>query len=253
MTASSTSTAASSSTQRVFAMLKIPLFWPENTTLWFAQIESQFTLYGITDDSVMFNHIVANLDGKVLQYVSDAVVCPPVADKYKNIKEKITECFAESSQKKMEKLLSDLTLGEQKPSQLLNRQRDLGGSAISDDFLKTLWLRQLPVNVQSILAASTGSLTQMAQLADKIVEVSQPANNTVSVVSDSEATIAMLRKKVDNLEKQLHSRSSRTRSRSSTSKERSASEVNKHDTCWYHWKFGEKASKCRPPCKSSKN
>lgn len=239
---------------RVFATLKVPPFWPDNINLWFAQIESQFRLYDINDDDVKFNHIVANLDGKVLQYVSGAVISPPENDKYANIKGKIIDCFADSSQKKLEKLMSDLTLGNQKPSQLLNRQRDLGGTTISEDFLKSLWLRQLPINVQSILAAHTGSLNEMAQLADKIVEVGQPSSSGAFSVTNYEATIATLTNKVADLESKLNSRQSRSphRNRSKSSR-RSESEVKKFDKCWYHRKFGDDATKCRPPCAAKKN
>lgn len=234
--------------QTTIVAMKIPPFWPENTALWFAQIEAQFSLYNIADDATKFNHIVANLTANILQHVSDAVQSPPAANKYENIKTKITECYAESSQRKLEKLLSELTLGDRKPSQLLSQQRNLAGATISDDFLKTLWLRQLPVSVQSILAASSGTLVELSQLADKIVEASPQQN--VSVVASYETTIAQLSKKVEELEGRMHKRS---RSRSKSRAGRTESQQRVYDKCWYHFKFGDKAKNCRPPCTESKN
>lgn len=234
-------------------LVKIPQFWPENTELWFAQIESQFALYKITTDNTKFNQVVGNLDARVLQQVMDAVLKPPAAGKYENIKAKITACFAESSQQKLSKLLSQLTLGEQKPSHLLNRQRELAGTTVNDEFLKSLWLRHLPANVQSILAISNGTLDEVAKLADAIMDVS--THNQVSVVTERSSLdkeVIELRKQVNQLQKQLRSRSMSRKS----SKDRTSSNDNdkpKHDTCWHHWKFGDKATKCRLPCIKAKN
>lgn len=231
-------------------LVKIPPFWPENTQLWFAQIESQFSLYKIRTDATKFNQVVGNLDAKVLQHVSDAVINPPAENKYENIKTKITECFAESSQQKMNKLLSELTLGDQKPSHLLNRQKELAGNTINNAFLKTLWLRQLPSNVQSILSVSNGTLEEISKLADAIMDVTP--HNQISVVNDQmslENQLSSLKNEVYQLQQELRSRS---RSRS-TSRNRTEYQQKQFDICWYHWKFGDKATKCRPPCKKSKN
>lgn len=240
--------------------IKIPPFWAENPELWFAQIESQFALHRITKDHIKFNQIVGNLDGKILQYVSDAVINPPETEKYENIKKKISECFAESSEKKMTKLLSDLQLGDQRPSQLLNRQKDLAGSQINKDFLKTLWLRQLPPNVRTILTASsdTVELNELAKLADKIIEVSTPnqlsAMNVQSTSNNVDliAKIDLLTKQVNKLQSKFKSRS-RSRGRSNSNQRKSEGEKRKFEKCWYHFKFGDKSTKCVPPCNHPKN
>lgn len=236
--------------------IKIPPFWAENPNLWFAQIESQFALHRIQKDHLKFNQIVGNLDGKILQYVSDAVINPPTVDKYENIKKKISECFAESSEKKMTKLLEDLQLGDQRPSQLLNRQKDLAGSKINKEFLKTLWLRQLPSNVRTILTASsdTVELDELAKLADKIIEVSTPNQLSTMCVKSTEnvnliAKIDQLTKQVNQLQSQFRSRSrSRSKSKHSQPKEK-----RKFEKCWYHFKFGDRSTKCVPPCNHPKN
>lgn len=236
--------------------IKIPPFWAENPELWFAQIESQFSLHRITKDHHKFNQIVGNLDGKILQYVSDAVINPPEANKYENIKKKISECFAESSEKKMTKLLEDLQLGDQRPSQLLNRQKDLAGSKINKDFLKTLWLRQLPSNVRTILTASsdTVELDELAKLADKIIEVSTPnQSSTMSVKSTENENLI---ERIDKLTKQINQLQRRYRSRSrsrSNSKQDKPTGKRKFEKCWYHFKFGDESTKCVPPCNHPKN
>lgn len=239
------------------AQVKIPPFWSERPELWFAQVESTFALYQIRTDNAKFNHVVGRLEGKVLQYVSDAVINPPAEEKYSNLKAQLIGCFAESGQKKISKLLSDMPLGDQKPSNLLNRQRELAGTTVNEEFLKTLWIRQLPVNVQAILAVSPGDLATLAPLADKVMELT-PSQNVNAATSTSSSNTS-LETKVEQLTKQvnqlLRSRNFRRRS-TSRSGDRSItpSRNNKNfEICWYHFKFGDKATKCRSPCKLSKN
>lgn len=239
--------------------IKIPPFWSERPELWFAQIEGQFVTHKVHSENARFNQVIGNLDGKILQYVTDAVLHPPDENRYTNLKNKLIESFAQSGQQKITKLLSELTLGDQRPSQLLNRQRELAGNVVNEDFLKNLWLRQLPVTVQAVLAVSAGDLSELGKLADKIMEVHAPQQQLAPVsMKSSNSTIATLEAKIDSLTKdlqQLQSSKNRGRSRSRSRPNGRANTPNKreYDTCWYHYKFGDAATKCRDPCKKSKN
>ena len=42
--------------------LKLPPFWPNKTTLWFAHAEAQLHLRGITVDKTKFAHVLTMLD-----------------------------------------------------------------------------------------------------------------------------------------------------------------------------------------------
>lgn len=110
---------------------------------------------------------------------------PPQTDKYKAIKDKLISVLSESNDKKIKKLMSDITLGDMKPSQLLNEMRRLGDTAVPPESLKTLWLQRLPPHVQSILATSGDSLENLAVMADKITDIEQPQIAAVTQVSPS--------------------------------------------------------------------
>lgn len=135
--------------------LKIPPFWEESPEIWFAQIEAQFTTAQVTTDLSKFNAVVGAIESKILTQVADAVLNPPAADKYKNLKEKILENFSDSNVKKMTKLLQDASLGDQKPSSLLNEMKRLSTPEVNDDLLKTLWLKRLPTAVRAILSTNS--------------------------------------------------------------------------------------------------
>lgn len=242
---------------KVTASMKLPPFWAERPELWFAQIEAMFVMHRITSDMSKFNYIIANLDTKVLQYIPDAVTNPPADDKYSYLKNKMIECFAESGQTKIQKLLSELHLGDKKPSQLLSMQKELAGSTVNQDFLKTLWLRQLHISVQTILTVSSGGVDDLAKLADKIMEVNNGSNIATTPAEQPNTTIQTLEAKIDDLTKRINQLQHKSRSRSNSRvrfRARSSTPAKKvYDHCWYHFKFGEKANKCIPPCKFTKN
>lgn len=174
----------------------------------------------------------------------------------------------------MTKLLTELELGDKKPSQLLREMRSLAGSMqVKDDFLKTIFMQRLSVTARSILATSKDDLDTIATMADKIVEISQPGSNicaqtlqapsiiTASKINDTsserisrlETQIAELTLTVNELKTLSRSRSSSRSSRSSQSRSRdrsrSAQRFNPNGAlCWYHFKYRHRAKKCQSPC-----
>lgn len=256
--------------------IKVPPFWHDCPEIWFAQIEAQFSVGKITSDNAKYNTIVASIESKILCQVSEAVLNPPNTDKYKHLKDLIISRYSDSAQSKIQKLLSEMSLGDQKPSQLLTEMKRLGGTAVTDEFMKTLWLSNLPQQTKAILSTNDVELSQLAKLADKIMEVSQGSVQSVERSTNSERTgssssslelrIESLTRAVEKLtETSLRGRKSssspssenHSRSRSahrSTSTKRSntpAKMQHKYEFCWYHHRFGNAATKCVDPCKFS--
>lgn len=275
---SKTSTMTSSGDQSNLVQrvsVKVPPFWNDSPDIWFVQVESQFSNAGITTDESKFNTVVGAIESKILSHVREAVLNPPVGTKYTNLKEKLLKEFADSDYTNMKKLFSELSLGDNKPTFLLNEMRRLGGANVTDDVLKTLWMNQLPVQARAILATSTATLTELANTADKIVEVS-----SLSVVQQIEQTksssidnrMSFMEKQINQLVSVVHSfknqhGQSRSRSRSKSfqgkrnqtpNHSRSRNETpnnsrsrneNPSDLCWYHITFGNSATKCKETCR----
>lgn len=258
-----TNTANNGDTPKISRVtVKVPPFWATQPQIWFAQIESQFDICGVSTDLTKFNTIVGNIESSVLTQVTDAVLTPPENDKYENLKKAIIERYTDSEQSRMRKLLSDVDLGDKKPSQLYNELRQLGGEKINADFLKNIWLQRLPSSVQAILVAIKGESSVLTSVADSVMEtggynrlqkISVTAGSSSSKTPNSsstlEAKIDELTQRFDQLER------SRSRSRSSASKQNSRPRE-KSTFCWYHRKFGDKATKCnKSECSfvSSKN
>lgn len=239
--------------------IKVPPFWIERPEIWFAQLEAQFQSAKMVSDRQRFNTLLGQVDAKILAQVSDSVLNPPATDKFKHLKEAIITCFADSEQKKTKKLISDMVLGDRKPSQLLSEMRALAGQSITEDFLKTLWLQRLPVTVQAILSANDIDLKASATLADKISEVVEVRNVSAVNQPTSSVTseIAALRKQVETLTKtceKMAKSENRGRGRStSRNKGQPPANQEKNQVCYYHRKFGDQAWRCRKPCAFKKS
>ncbi|GFW63006.1 uncharacterized protein TNCV_4453681 [Trichonephila clavipes] len=118
--------------------LRLPPFWKSNVRLWIAQCDHAFTFSGISSDDTKYSALVANLDAETLSYVSDIVLSPPNSDKYHTFSQRLITQFSDSDTQKIKKLLTDLQLGDEKPSHLLRKMNELSNGQLQDDFLQSL-------------------------------------------------------------------------------------------------------------------
>lgn len=240
------------------ASVKLPPFWPNDAALWFCQVESQFAIAGIRADETKFNYIVGKIESNVLSQVSDIIINRPQADMYATLKAKILDCFTDSAESQFKKLLNEINLDGRKPSHLLKDMKRLAGDKIHDTLLKSLWLQRLPVQAQTVLAASDVDLNNLGILADRILEASSVTDGTMCGVSrsrnlETDTFFEQLNKLAKQVEDLKMSRSNAT-----TSTDRSFSYGNnrnnrsflqgKDGMCFYHHQFRERAHKCISPC-----
>lgn len=246
----------------------IPAINHENIELWFIQLDHWFQVNGITSDKNKFSTVVAALDSRLLAQIFDVVNNPPATDRFKAIKSALTKNFADSEQRRIKQFVSGLQLGDRKPSHLLNDLRRVGGETQDEKLLRGLWMQRLPVEVQTCLATVDTPLSDLAILADSVMEIFRIGNNSsgasINAASTSNpsrptSTIDDLRKEVRELAKQLakitasssgNGNRSRSRSRNGRNQTPARTSTENSDTteCWYHQVYGENAQKCREPC-----
>lgn len=245
--------------------VRIPPLWKSNIAVWFVQVEANFAVAQITNDTTKYNYLLSSIDADTLSAITDLVVTPPATDKYPALKQRLIQEFSDSQSQQIRKLLSELVLGDKKPSVLLRQMKELAQKSVSEDFLKTIWLERLPTHTQAILSVSSASLTELATLADKINEIkSESAVYAVAKpVETPQSEVAKLQTQIDQLTLQISQlsenvfRRSMSRGRSTyryrhNSKNRdfrhSDRTQEKSEFCYYHQKFGKDARKCRDPC-----
>lgn len=244
--------------------IRIPPFWPEEPEIWFAQVEGQFVISGITSDSTKFNYVIGQLENRYSREVKDIIINPPPDKKYEKLKTELIKRLTTTNEKKLKQLLMHEELGDRKPSQFLRHLTGLAGTGVPSDFLKTIWVNRLPHHIQTVLAGqpSTATLDSLADLADRVNDITSSTSSVAatstqyvpgSIVSELTQEIAELRKQVRNLTIKSNANPRRARSRSrksgnNRSHSRSQSSYKKFPICWYHFKYGEKAHTCSRPC-----
>lgn len=242
--------------------VRVPPFWIEKPNIWFAQIEAQFNLARITDDNTKFYYVLAHLDGQYSATVEDIIENPPSTGKYEKLKSELIKRVSISRQKKVKQLLQSEELGDRKPSQFLRRLQQLAGPNMPDEFIMDVWTSRLPNNLQTIIASQPNmALQDLAELADRVHDIA-PSQPQLAVASISRLESAMdvmarqitaLTKQVSELTTQNFDRArprhrQRPRQRSHSNSRRSHSNFRKFPICWYHYKFGNKATRCTLPC-----
>lgn len=244
-------------------------FWRDLPRAWFIQFEGVVDPLK-TSDEQKFRYVLQQLQTTDLQHVTDILYDTPATEKYNTLKNRLLTVYEKSDVKNFQKLISGLHLGDQKPSQLLRKMKELSSGMITDEGLRIEWINQLPIQVRVVLSVNTeSSLETLAAMADKMVEYSEPA--TVAAISTAVPTNDAVSTQLDILSKQLeklsleikeirgrsrHRNQSRNRYRSKSRSRPSSHNQNKSavkpgDATWeckYRYRFGDKARRCESPC-----
>lgn len=239
--------------------IKLPPFWKGDPEVWFAQIGAQFLTRGITSEHTRYAHVIASLPSEVALEIRDILINPPTVNQYTELRAQLISHMSSSEQRRVQMLLNGEELADRKPSQLLRRmQQLLGSQQLESRILRELFLQRLPPSVRLILASSSDALaiTDLAILADKILEASIAAPNIASpgpaiasVDDDLRRQVSELTRMVSDLTATVN-RQQRSRSRSRSRKTNAKKgDTDATENCWYHEKYREKANKCRPPTK----
>ena len=243
--------------------VKLPPFWPSDPNIWFAQVEAQFATRGITNQRTMFEYVVASLSPDIATEIRDLILSPPAENQYTNLKEKLIQRTAASQQQRIQQLLNAEELGDKKPTQFLRRLQQLAGDTVRNEgvIIRELFLQRLPANVRMVLASTRDNtpIEELAQLADKVMEVAIPTVSKVAVKPSPpdfemlQGEIAGLRQEIKRLQQAAHNQVPRRRSPSPHRYSSSPGTDHASTLCWYHQKFGTLAKKCRSPCSYSGN
>ena len=241
--------------------IKLPPFWPADPELWIAQVEAQFRTRNITQDGTKYDYIIGSLNPETATEIRDVLLNPPEENKYAAIRAALLKRSELSDQKRLQELLSREDLGDRKPTQVIRRMRQLVGETLLDPkVLRTLFIQKLPLSVQQIMVTVPEEMTleNMAEMAERIMEVTTPGVNKLSVSNSENSEVAHLREEVNDLKRMIKDLSINQRHRSNSRGARQSSrgrspfrrrrDVNKHPFCWYHHRFGENSNKCEDPC-----
>ena len=223
-----TSTPRSSSAEIGMAMavsVKLATFWTENPRLWFAQAESQFATRNVTVPLTKYHYVVAALPMEAAERVMSVIETVPVGDPYEVLKAALFSAFSLSDYQRAEAIMSLPPLGDRKPSQLLAQIKSLMPMKHSDCiFIRHAFMSRLPEHVRTSVLREEGALEDVARLADTLV-----AATTYGAVSEVTPP------------PEIHLDVVTRRSPPS----RGQGRREPPPLCWYHRKWGDRATKCR--------
>ena len=205
--------------------LKLPSFWTQQPSVWFAQTEAQFAIRKIVQEETKYYHVVAALDQETATRVMDMLSTIPESTPYSKLKQRLLDTFDLSDYERASAILHMAPLGDQKPSQLMDRMLGLLGDKGADILFRQIFLEHLPEQVRSVLVHSkVTDNKQLAKAADSLYEANQQsASSAINKVS--------FRKNAGK----------------SQNGEKSDGRATPR-LCYYHKKFGTKATRCVIPC-----
>lgn len=231
--------------------------------MWFAQFETMVANQKLSEEA-KFGLAVAQLDKVDVEQISDIILSSARTGRFEALKARLLSVYEESENKQLQKLLNEVELGDQRPSQLLRRMRDLARDKMPDETLRMLWMSHLPSSTRAVLAVSEESkLDSLAAMADRMSEQMKEAGSVCSCSHANPASqlptpspndrilnmIEALTKEVAAL-KMDRSRSYHRGPQRGRFRSRSRSKSANRDTsiCYFHRKFGKEAYRCRKPC-----
>ena len=152
---------------------KIPDFWEQDPTTWFAQCEGQFRISKVTSDSLKFDYAVQKLSSAVIKRVRDLVLNPPVDGKYDALKARILAASKRSQYEELRDLHATTPLGDRRPSELMDDilasvpSLDISGTA--EPFVEYVFLSRLPDALRSLVSvAKYDTLRGLAERTDHL-------------------------------------------------------------------------------------
>ncbi|CAG5058546.1 unnamed protein product [Parnassius apollo] len=104
--------------------------------MWFLRLESVMGPQH-QGDQIQYNMVMSKLDKEELSQVSDLISNPPDQERYTALKTRLLRVFQTSAEAQFNKIVSEMELGQQRPSQLLAKMNELAkNSGAEGDTLK---------------------------------------------------------------------------------------------------------------------
>lgn len=173
------------STITAYPRLPMPTLSEANIDGYFYSMEFWFKASGVADETRKYNTILSQIPPQKLYDLKFIIDNAPREKKYDYIKNQLIAHYADSQQRRLRKVLSDMPLGDQKPSHLYNSMARVANGALAEQALLELSSTRLPPHTHAAVAASEGSVASKLRIADVINEsMDLRSYSTVNAVTD---------------------------------------------------------------------
>ena len=233
-------------------------------------IEAAFSLRRVSEKTKYLN-LLTSLPHEVVRNIRDVLPKVPTDKSYKALKAQILGRLTPSNEERINSLLFGCEMGDQKPSDFYRRLVQVAGESaeLNLSLVYKLWCRRLPVAVRhAMIPLEDKDLALRLEMADKIFEATravsvcpvepgacalpQPDTHWVSKMDALSKEVGELRSLISGMtvkgRERSKSRGRENKSHFRRTRSRSKSAVQENSICWYHAKFGDKATRCLLPC-----
>ncbi|KAM8702326.1 hypothetical protein ACLKA7_004990 [Drosophila subpalustris] len=132
-----------------------------------------FRLNTISDDTDKFDLIVISLDEDVILDIEDLVAAPPQQDRYETLKARLLKKYAQTTEKKIQRLLQAKEMTGMKPTEMLAHMRRLAPSSL-EPVIRSIFLQNIPSSIRPLLSAwPEDDLDNLAEVADKMLDAAK--------------------------------------------------------------------------------
>ena len=259
-----------------FRDIKLPSFWSDKPSSWFALAESCFRTrtHGITGEQAKFDQLVGALNKESIGRVLDLIEVPPLFSPYAQLKARLLDAH------QVDQLLKMGDLGARRPSELLAAILELCPHGQETSlFFTHLFLCRLPSELRIMLGEDNHQdVRLLITKADKLWALHGQKSSLIATVDQPEeepSVVAAIssrgrggRGSRGNIGQQPTARGhqhqpgsqpggqqSRQVSQQPSGGQTAATSVSPSDLarmgsdlCFFHWSWGDKARNCVAPC-----
>lgn len=227
--------------------LHLPEFWPENPVGWFRMAEAQFRLRNVTAGTDKYCFVLGALSRDAYRQVADVVDRDPDQNSYAEIKESLLASHRLSDFQKVEALAKMEPLGGRKPTQLLAEMLELCPRGHENSpFFAYFYLQRLPREMRVQMSEDDqADLRALAKKANGLTSLHAPQQHEVAAVAPAAADELADGATVAAVAKGKPAGKSRSKFGKRAGQQESTVKL---PLCWYHAKFGAKASRCGGDC-----
>lgn len=230
--------------------LKLPSFWSAQPAVWFQQAEAQFAVRGITAELTKYYYVIGALDQTTAGRLVDFLETPPTDNQYTALKTRLLATYALSRRDRASKILHMDSLGDRRPSVVMDELLSLMGNHSRCLLFEQVFLELLPPAIRIQLSdADFADPRAVAIKADGLWQIQQTINDNIGIheVNSGEGSKVT----VARVQQQRHQRSHQPCQKPLP--------LSSHPQwCFYHNSFGKNARKCQAtasggPCTFSEN
>jgi hypothetical protein len=242
----------------------MPAFFAENPRQWFQTAEAQFaTARPTPNNGQKYFHLLQKLPAEIMNNCSDIITTCTLAaasnsgDPYTAMKSAILDYTQKPKWSCYMDLHSLPPQGDIRPSLLMAKLINTlpHGTDTKSDLFYSFFMFRMPQYLREVLAANEYTTArEMAVAADRVWDLRQSA--------PAAAAAAAYRPRERSASPHQHRRnadrgrdSGRAADRGRSQSRRRGRAQTPHDqefpdngTCWYHWKYQNRSSRCRTPC-----